>query len=260
MEAALTETHAWLLALAFSSIRLLAMFSIMPVLSEQVVPGMARRTIVVALALIVVPISIGPMKAVELNMLLTAMILIKEIFIGVLIGFLGGVPFWIAENVGNFIDNQRGATMGEIFSPLSGSQASPIGLMLLQVAAALFFVTGAVLVFLGAVYESYKIWPIFSALPQLEPSFPTAFLNEADAMMRTTVVLSAPAVLIMLLATLGLGIINRSAPQLNVFFLSMPVKSALGIFFMIPYLPYLLYFLEEQMKRDILAFLQGVLR
>lgn len=260
MDAALTETQAWLLALAFGSIRLLVMFSIMPVLSEQVVPGMARRTVVVALALIIVPITIGPLKAVELNFLVTSMIVIKEVFLGVLIGFLGGVPFWIAENVGNFIDNQRGATMGEIFSPLSGSQASPIGLMMLQVAAALFFVTGAVLVFLGSVYESYKIWPVFSVMPQFETSFPMAFLNEADAMMKTTVLLAAPAVLIMLLATLGLGIINRSAPQLNVFFLSMPVKSALGIFFMIPYLPYLFYFLEEQMKRDILAFLQGVLR
>ena len=260
MQAAITDTQMWLLALAFSSIRLLTMFSIMPVLSEQVVPGMARRTVVIALALIIAPLSIGPLKAVELNMLLTTMVVIKEVFIGVMIGFLGGVPFWVAENVGNFIDNQRGATMGEIFSPLSGSQASPIGLMMLQVAAALFFVTGAILVYLAAIYESYEIWPIFSVLPTLEPSFPLAFLNEADAMMKTTVVLSAPVVLVMLLATLGLGIINRSAPQLNVFFLSMPVKSALGIFFMIPYMPYLLYFIEEQMKRDILAFIQGVLR
>jgi len=260
MQAALTETQMWLLALAFSSIRLLAMFSIMPVLNDQAIPGMARRTVVVALALVIVPLTIGPIKAVDLNSLTGAVIVIKEVFIGVLFGFMGGIPFCISENVGNFIDNQRGSTMGEIFSPLSGSQASPIGLMMLQVAAALFFVTGAVLVFLAAVYESYKVWPVFSTLPQLNASFPVAFLNEADAMMKTTVVLAAPAVLIMLLATIGLGIINRSAPQLNVFFLSMPVKSALGIFFLIPYLPYLLYFLEEQMTCDILVFLRSVMQ
>src|SRR5690606_36210945 len=104
----------------------------------------------------------------------------KEILLGILIGFLGGIPFWIAENVGNFIDNQRGATMGEVFSPLTGSQDSPIGLLMLQVVSVLFVVAGPFLAFLGVVYESYRIWPVLSAMPSFEPVFPMAFLGIAD--------------------------------------------------------------------------------
>ena len=44
----------------------------------------------------------------------------------------------------------------------------------------------------------------------------------------------------MFLATIGLGFVNRTAPQLNVFFLSMPIKSALGVAFLIIYLQYIL--------------------
>ena len=44
----------------------------------------------------------------------------------------------------------------------------------------------------------------------------------------------------MFLATIGLGLVNRTAPQLNVFFLSMPVKSALGIALLIVYLPFIM--------------------
>ena len=42
------------------------------------------------------------------------------------------------------------------------------------------------------------------------------------------------------LATIGLGFVNRTAPQLNVFFLSMPVKSALGIAMLVLYLPFIM--------------------
>ena len=44
----------------------------------------------------------------------------------------------------------------------------------------------------------------------------------------------------MFLATLGLGLVNRTAPQLNVFFLSMPIKSALGVGMLVIYIPYIL--------------------
>jgi type III secretion protein T len=103
-----------------------------------------------------------------------------------------------------------------------------------------------VLVFLGALYSSYSIWPVFPPAPAdaVFPSFardaPLYALDSLDGMLRTTVVISAPVIIVMFLATLGLGLVNRTAPQLNVFFLSMPVKSALGIFMLIIYLQYLL--------------------
>ena len=65
-------------------------------------------------------------------------------------------------------------------------------------------------------------------------------LGAVDEMLRTTVVISAPAIIVMFLATIGLGLVNRTAPQLNVFFLSMPVKSALGIALLIVYLPFIM--------------------
>ena len=61
-----------------------------------------------------------------------------------------------------------------------------------------------------------------------------------DGMLHTTVIIAAPVIIIMFLATIGLGLVNRTAPQLNVFFLSMPVKSALGIAMLIIYIPFIL--------------------
>ena len=182
-----------------------------------------------------------------------ALLAFKEAVIGFLIGFFAAIPFWVAENVGNFIDNQRGATMGEVYSPLSGAQVSTTGIFFTQVVSTIFFTSGAVLIFLGALYKSYSIWPVFGGAISFAPDAPVQVLGALDGMLKTTVVISAPVIIVMFLATLGLGLVNRTAPQLNVFFLSMPVKSALGVAMLIVYLPFIMDMLMYTKEGAILG-------
>jgi len=148
-----------------------------------------------------------------------------------------------------------------VFSPLSGTQVSTTGIFFTQIVSTLFFVSGAVLLFLGALYHSYAIWPVFSSGPDFSPEAPVRMLDALDGMLRTTVIISAPVVILMFLATIGLGFVNRTAPQLNVFFLSMPIKSALGIALLVIYLPYifdmLMYTREGDVLKPVLELLNG---
>ena len=143
--------------------------------------------------------------------------------------------------------------MGEVFSPLNGAQVSTLGIFFTQVASTLFFVGGAIFVLLAALYMSYGIWPVFTPGLSMSAEAPLVILGSADDMLRTTVIISAPVIMVMFLATLGLGLVNRTAPQLNVFFLSMPVKSALGIAFLIIYLPFVLDMLMYTSEDSILV-------
>lgn len=143
--------------------------------------------------------------------------------------------------------------MGEVFSPLNGAQVSTLGIFFTQVASTLFFVGGAVFVLLAALYMSYGIWPVFTPGLSMSGEAPLVILGSADEMLRTTVIIAAPVIMVMFLATLGLGLVNRTAPQLNVFFLSMPVKSALGIAFLIIYLPFVLDMLMYTSEDSILV-------
>ena len=116
--------------------------------------------------------------------------------------------------------------------------------------------SGAVLVFLGALYASFSIWPVFpegAVFPSFSSDAPVRILGYVDGMLRTTVVISAPVIIVMFLATLGLGLVNRTAPQLNVFFLSMPVKSALGIAMLAIYLPFIMDMLMYTKESAILG-------
>lgn len=234
------EFHRWILAAVLAMTRIGGAFAICPALTESMVPGVARRAAVLGMSFMAIPLIHAGMPPGEPNMWLFAFVALKEALIGFAIGFFAAIPFWVAENVGNFIDNQRGATMGEVYSPLSGTQDSTTGIFFTQVVSTIFFIGGAIFVLLGALYSSYSIWPVFSPELAFAPDAPIQILGSLDSMLRTTVVIAAPVIIVMFLATLGLGLVNRTAPQLNVFFLSMPVKSALGIAMLIIYLPFIM--------------------
>lgn len=246
------EFHRLIIAWALSSVRLAAAFLICPALSDSMVMGTARRVAVLSFSLLVTPTVLAAMPAGEIPIAVLIPTALKETVIGVLIGFFASVPFWVAENIGNLIDNQRGATMGEVYSPLSGAQVSTTGIFFTQIVSTIFFVSGAVLLFLGAVYHSYLIWPVFADLPSFANDAPLRLLSALDGMLKTTVVISAPVVILMFLATIGLGFVNRTAPQLNVFFLSMPIKSALGVAMLVIYLPYILDMLMYTREGDVI--------
>ncbi len=72
-----------------------------------------------------------------------AMLIAKEVLLGLLIGFVAAIPFWAIEASGFLIDNQRGAAMGSLFNPSLGSQTSPTGLLLTQTLITLFFASSA---------------------------------------------------------------------------------------------------------------------
>jgi len=253
------EFHRWILSAVLAMARVGGAFAICPALTESMIPGVVRRAAVLAFACIAIPYVKTGMPPGEPSLWAFAFLGMKEAFIGFLIGFFAAIPFWVAENVGNFIDNQRGATMGEVYSPLNGSQVSTTGIFFTQLVSTVFFVGGAIFVFLGAIYASFSIWPVFSEGVVLSQTSPTTVLNALDGMLKTTVVISAPAIIVMFLATIGLGLVNRTAPQLNVFFLSMPIKSALGVAMLIVYLPFimdmLMYTKEGEILRPVIKML-----
>ena len=253
------EFHRWILVAVLAMARIGGAFAICPALTDSMIPGVARRAAVLAFSCLAIPFIKEAMPPGEPNMWMFAIVAVKEALIGFLIGFFAAIPFWVAENVGNFIDNQRGATMGEVYSPLSGAQVSTTGIFFTQIVSTIFFVGGAIFVFLSALYKSYELWPVFSEWVKFSSTTPAQILGALDSMLQVTVVISAPIIIIMFLATIGLGLINRTAPQLNVFFLSMPVKNALGIAMLIIYLPFIIDMLMYTKDSSILGPVQKLL-
>lgn len=163
-----------------------------------------------------------------------------ELLIGLVLGFCGAIPFWAVDMAGFIIDSLRGATMSAVFNPAMSVQSSLFGLLFSQFLCALFFISGGINLHLSVLYDSYHYLPPGKTLAFNQPllDFVRA---EWQTLYRLCLSFSLPAVLVMVLADLALGLLNRSAQQLNVFFLAMPIKSMLVLLLLLLSLPYALH-------------------
>ena len=254
--------YPWLVALALTVARIGAAAFIVPFLGGQALSGAVRNAVIVALAIPVVPVVHASLGGVTVTPLALFGLVAKEAFLGIVIGFLSSIAFWGTVGVGYLMDNQRGTTLASVYDPFVGEQTSPTGQFLHIVVLVLFHASGGLHLFLDVLYESYRIWPAGTFLPRPDARFPLFLLQQTDRLMRVIVVLAAPVVIAVFLAEFGLGLMNRFAPQMNAFSLSMPVKSLVGATVLVVYLPFLLGLTSDEFPTlgDLMKLLDGMLR
>ncbi len=233
-----------------------------PFLNKQMLSGVIIRNGILLSFLVILLPWLGKVDIVHMGFFTLMGILGKELVIGAMIGFILAIPFWAIEGVGFFIDNQRGSTMASSLNPLTGSQTSTMGILLGQAAIVMFISSGGFIVLLTFLYTSYQVWPIDSFFPQLDINHAIYFIQQLDHLMMLIIVLSAPAIIAMFLSEFCFALVNRFAQQLNVFILSMPVKSAVALLIMVIYVERMFYYLtnHEQSPELLMTLLQKLIQ
>lgn len=240
--------------------RIAAAFLVLPVLSNDDMPTTARNSFFVSLALIVVPFALrsGP---VEFTGVQWGLVIFREAFLGTCIGFAFSLVFWAIGNVGNLIDTKTGSTTAQIIDPLAGHQTSLTGAFLSRFAGWLFMASGGFLVFLETLFGSYTVWPPGAVLPELHRAGEVYFAGLLDQLMAVSLMLAAPALLVLFMVEVAFGLINRYAQQLNVFSLSSSVKVFVSAWIVLLSLGVMVQFVMDKLgaQRALLTLLQRVL-
>jgi type III secretion protein T len=221
---------AWMAAIFMAMPRLLAIFSILPMFSRQALPGLLRVGVAFSVAIFIVPSLVGESIDSSFSAVYTIAIIIKEVMIGFILGFLIALPLWAFDIMGAYVDNQRGASIASTINPLTGHDTSPLGELFSQAAVTFLLISGGYLLILNVIYDSFSLWPVYKLLPKLSADTPIILLSQMDRLMSMAVLFSAPIIFAMFLAEFGLGLVSRFVPQLQVFFMAMPIKSALAMF------------------------------
>jgi type III secretion protein T len=209
--------------------RITAIFIILPLLSGAAVGTLARGAITLSLACVLYPHVAPSVPAQPLSIAAWGLIGAKELAIGVLIGFLASTFFWVIQSVGHMVDFQTGVSSQALFDPLTHQESGPTAGFLLQLALVLFLVSGGLLAFIGLIYKSYAVWPVFSYYPHFDAALETLMLRQTDSLMSMIIKLAAPVIVVLLVLDVGLGLLNRFVPQFNVFMISMPLKAVLAL-------------------------------
>ncbi|GAB1387147.1 SctT family type III secretion system export apparatus subunit BscT [Melaminivora sp.] len=229
------QAQSFIATLALTQPRILAMFIVLPIFNNQLIPGLVRFAVAATLGLVMVPVLQPQVQAQDWGAALLIGTIAKEALIGFVIGYLAAIPFWIFEAVGFLVDNQRGASIASTLNPITGNDSSPLGLMFNQAFIVFFLLTGGMALLLGTLYDSFALWPLLGWLPQLQPESVPLLLAQLDRLVRLAVLLAAPVLVAMFLAEIGLALVSRFAPQLQVFFMAMPIKSALAMLVLMLY-------------------------
>lgn len=236
----------YLVGMAIAMARATGIVIVMPLFVRTGITGMLRSGVVMAIAIPLLPYVFGELSRIETpGMLLVTSVIIKEGFIGFLLGIAFGLPFWGIEAAGDVIDFQRGSIGATMVDPSQASEASVTGTFLVLIMITLFIVVGGMMIVIETLYKSYAVWPIFDFTPELSLQSATLFFRLLDDLMRLAFVIAGPVVIAMFLGDAILASITRFAPQLNVFVLSMGVKSAIFVALMPIYAMFLVDYLGQ---------------
>ncbi|NRF25996.1 type III secretion system export apparatus subunit SctT [Vibrio coralliilyticus] len=220
--------------LALCMMRPLGMMIMLPLFKGGAMgSGLIRNTLVLMFALPIIPMmQAHPVDFAAKPLTELTFIYGEELLIGLIVGFCAAIPFWAIDMAGFVIDTMRGASMSTVLNPLMGLQSSVFGMFFTQILGVLFLVSGGFNALLTALYQSYTVLPPESALSFNQDLL--SFISQQWQMMSDMCLSFAlPAMVVMIMVDVALGLVNRSVEQLNVFFLSMPIKSILVVFLLL---------------------------
>ncbi|MEX1066996.1 MAG: type III secretion system export apparatus subunit SctT [Aquisalimonadaceae bacterium] len=240
------EISTVLTTLALGVPRMLAVFLILPFMGENVLSGPLKGYVAFGLTLVAMPLVFFQLPEGGVDNTQLLLLLPKEMFIGLTFGFVTGLPFWAAAQLGKLLDLQRGAMAASMFTPVLPDQTTPLGNVFSQAAIVLVFVTGGFLFILKGIYISYEIWPVTSFAPVITPMGAERMAALFGQLMFWTLVLAAPFIIVIFTVDLVMGLLNRFIPEINVFFLAMPFKGLAVMSVLVVYMGTMTDFLQTQ--------------
>lgn len=204
------------------------MLMLLPALGEQTIPVRMKLSFALVFSFVLYPLIVSELPAMPATMAGLIANLGHEIAVGLILGLLIRLILTAAQVAGAVIAYQMGLSMAQMSDPTQGGvQGAIVGNFLAFTGITLIFVTDMHHMLLAGVYESYFYFP---------PDAPLMFGDAAEMAIRIVssafivgVQMAAPLLVFGLVFYLGLGILGRLMPQIQVFFMAMPANIIIGL-------------------------------
>ena len=237
-----------IVVLAMVLARLITIVQLTPFLGGKNAPPQVKMGIGISLGVLIYPIVMSQMEGpLPLDAVNFIFLMLKEVFIGLVIGFIGAELFYAVEMAGQFMNLLNGTTMVQVMVPQLQARSSAFGDLQYQLLLVIFLGFNGHHIFLDAMFQSFVDIPINSF-----PRMGAGFWPLVDMMMRVTADLfliatsvAAPVGIACLITDLTFGLLNRVAPQINAYFMAMPAKAMVGGIMFFVALPMILKIYEE---------------
>ncbi len=251
----ISVAQAQLFFLAFA--RIMAVMIHVPALGGQSIPNQVRIGLGFALALVLIPWQPLPETAASVGLIAYAISLGKEILIGTLIGYSADLAFAAIQMAGSAMSMGSGFESSRIFNPSVGEAGSAYDQIFVMTAMMIFLMIDGHHMVIAALARTFDLIPLNGTLP----------FGGLESVMRATstfiaagIHLALPVMTALILTDLTLGLLARVAPQVQVYFLGLPVKVVVSLLAMSAVFASLLPYLQSMFKtmtENMLLFLRS---
>lgn len=216
-------------------IRVGAMLFTAPLVSGKTVPAMLKIGLAVLLTILLVPVNQAHFSEVPLEWLPLSLLVIKEMGVGIAVGFGANLVFNAMQVAGQFMGLQIGFTLANVIDPLFSQSVSLIDQLYTILTGLIFLAIDGHHMLILAIQQTLDIVPIGTF--HITGPFINQLVTMTGGVFVAAMRLALPITAALLLADIALGLMARTVPQMNIFVVGLPVKIAVGFIVILATLP-----------------------
>jgi flagellar biosynthetic protein FliR len=211
--------------------RIGTMLMLLPGLGEQNISTRMRLTAALVLAAVLLPLHRAAYHIDTSALAPVIVLLVEEILIGAMLGLTARLTISALEVAGAVIAQQLGLGFVTAVDPTQGEQGAIVGNFLTMLGITLVFATDMHHLVIAALNDSYTLFAP-GEVPAVGDAAALITKIVAGAF-RIGIQLSAPFLVFGLMFNIGLGVLSRLMPQMQVFFVALPLSILLGLMFLV---------------------------
>jgi len=218
--------------------RIFAMVSVAPLLSSTAVPGVARAAFTLLCTVVVFPTMVP--AAMPPDSLSYILLLIGEILIGLIFGFIIQLVYASFQTAGQLFSMQMGFSASMVFDPISQEEVPVLG-QFFNLGSMYLFITsqGLQKLFLGGVEHSFRGISAAGFATHRE-DFLSYFISSIGMLLQQAFMLAIPIIGVLFLVSLTMGLLAKAAPQMNLLMMGFPISISVALVMIFVVMPFLL--------------------
>jgi flagellar biosynthetic protein FliR len=206
--------------------RVAGIFSAIPVFGGRTIPLQVKVITILMITLVCFPVLSLSAPVIPTDVFTLALLVMREVMVGVTLGFITRIIFSAVEFSGQIIGMQMGFTISSIIDPSQGTQTQIMSVMQTLLTTLLFLSMNIHHLFIRTIVDSFRIIPL--GRWHLNAEIIAFLVKGSSEIFVLGIRLAAPVMVALLLTTVTLGIMARAFPQMNIFMVSMPLNIGIG--------------------------------
>ncbi len=209
-------------------VRVTSLLVLAPGFGHPAIPAAVKVALGVFLTFVLFPVVAAAHPEVDLRLGSIVVLALKEAAVGMMIGFVSGLVFQGVITAGELLGFDLGLSLAMLYDPQNGSSSNIVSQLLSMATLMVFFILNGHHFVLEALHVSYSTVPLGTF--HMSPSLLDGMTRITGMTIAVGVKLAAPVIVTSFLINIGLAVMARVAPQINIFFVTMSLKTGAGIF------------------------------